>query len=1810
MHGFARGVQAGCSDKASAACHPERVACFPFNLAEIGANSGRQHINQLPKRQTPQLSLQMPKPKTRIAFPPSLRLAALWLSWLAPATTLEAATIQPGDVTAMLGPSFFIDDAANGGNDADINQPSVPAYNRYFTNLLAPNQGQTKVVITGFGFAAHPDGPSNDATSVAVTFTYLGADEALNGGDDVVIGSASGTYNFTGGGEYVFAFDNPLSADLNITGTRFRIQIAPSNATNNGSLKLKRGSTTEPLLSVAGFAFNPQRLNLAKFQPVTATSANGQRLASYLTDGVVGNDNRWQGNSSAWQSAVIDFPFPIEVGSAQVFTGVDDANPIASYSVQFWNGSAWTSIDGASVTGNTNTERNLVFTNSVTASSFRFLSSETNLRVKELALYAPNGPSGYPLGTDLTLNLAYQRPVDATANTAGNFPLHAVDGRTNVKFWQTTTAGINTLDIDLRVSTKIGSVHLYSGSNGVSPLPAFTLKYWDGSAWQNITGGSVSGNTTADLVVSFTPVTTSQLRLEFTNPGTTSIRELQVFPANSGNTGYPLGTNIIYSGTVATYDTYHDAFYQITNPASGRFISVPANGQPALSQAGLTTAQGQYQVLLNLSNNTYRLRNRSTGNCLSGSQLSKTTGLLLSDEAYLALPHQDWILSPLSGGAFQFINAWSGLAIDTQGSSTAAGTALVQNTATGSTTQRWLISSSGKYPKKGVGGSNFAYPVEAKWNYNWGRNITSGILPEDASFYPMQWGNSSWDIGSNQGPLWQHYSDWRRRADGIHLLGFNEPDRTDQSNISLSTVITNWPRYHSMDLPLVSPAPGTPSWLNNFYTQADALGYRVDYTALHLYPGPSSGSSNGLISSLQSAYNDWNRPVWLTEFSFVDWNSDQSWSEEDNYQCLAEFLWRAEGLSWLRKYALFVFTEDANNPQPANTWQSFTPAPRSNSYDINGNLTPFGKLYAAWDNDASVRNNKTYHIHHKGYNKRIANLTTQSNLSSRNIRVDGQLVHWTLQTASVANRYYIVSSLDDRRLSTDGTNVSLVAAGTTGTAVEWTLTESQYGWYYIGHPATSKRLNLVYNNTSFVSTYSMVANTVTSDDAQWRFIVPAHPPVWSGAEGSSWTNHGSWIPDLPSSPSDVVTFNNLSVANLTTTLGQNFNINGILLQNPTGNVSIGGTHTLTLSTSGIDLSTATRNLTITAPVILSAAQTWDINTGRTLNVNGSISGAFPLTLSGAGTTSIGGVMDPLVTLSLSTGSTAKTSASNVLPTSNSHSIAGTLDLNGTSQTVSALTGSGTINNSAVGTAQLTVGNNNATVTLSPLIQNTGGNLSLIKTGTGALTLPSANTFAGSFTNNGTGNITPQHNNAFGSGPVVMNAGTIYPVLTLSILNPLTLNGGILRIGGGTGKYLTWTGAVNVTADSEISADGSTSGVTLSNTVTVSAATISSYANNGTTGNTITGAITGSGAIHVTGGTLNLNAANTFSGTLRSRLSTAPASILKIGDPLALQNATLDMNAADTGSVNLNNLNATLGALTGSRNLSLGSGAVSIGNNHASTTYSGILSGSGSLVKTGNGTLTLSGANSYSSGTTITSGTLALGASNSLPGSMTIGNATLNMGGFTETLSTLDVTGNAIINLGSGAALSFSNSNAIDWTGGTLHITGTFVSGSSIRFGTTSGGLTSTQLALITINGGSGPVTLNSSGFLVSNPYDAWSSQITNGQTARTQDADADGFTNIQEFLFGTSPIANNGALVSTTTSGNNLILRWLQRETAATYLLKQSTTLAAGSWTNVASPLPAPDSNQSGVPTNYDRYQVTLPTSAAKQFLRIEGTEN
>jgi autotransporter-associated beta strand protein len=97
-------------------------------------------------------------------------------------------------------------------------------------------------------------------------------------------------------------------------------------------------------------------------------------------------------------------------------------------------------------------------------------------------------------------------------------------------------------------------------------------------------------------------------------------------------------------------------------------------------------------------------------------------------------------------------------------------------------------------------------------------------------------------------------------------------------------------------------------------------------------------------------------------------------------------------------------------------------------------------------------------------------------------------------------------------------------------------------------------------------------------------------------------------------------------------------------------------------------------------------------------------------------------------------------------------------------------------------------------------------------------------------------------------------------------------------------------------------------------------------------------------------------------------------------------------------------------------------ALSVGNNNVDTTYSGILSGSGSLTKTGSGSLILTKSPSYTGNTTVTGGILEVPAINTP-------NATISVIGAGTTLNATSIIADSLI-IGSHAAASGFASSAV------------------------------------------------------------------------------------------------------------------------------------------------------------------------------------
>ncbi len=224
--------------------------------------------------------------------------------------------------------------------------------------------------------------------------------------------------------------------------------------------------------------------------------------------------------------------------------------------------------------------------------------------------------------------------------------------------------------------------------------------------------------------------------------------------------------------------------------------------------------------------------------------------------------------------------------------------------------------------------------------------------------------------------------------------------------------------------------------------------------------------------------------------------------------------------------------------------------------------------------------------------------------------------------------------------------------------------------------------------------------------------------------------------------------------------------------------------------------------------------------------------------------------------------------------------------------------------------------------------------------------------------------------------------------------------------------------------------------------------------------------------------------NSFSGN-----TTVSGGTLSLGNVNAVKNSTLDTGAFDAGKqVNFTSGTATtynLGGLQGADDLSAGIHSLSIGANNASTSFTGIIGGV-ALTKVGTGTLTLSGANTYTGATSISAGALTINSIANSGIDSAIGNAAapgtlLNIGATTNT-GTLNYTGPAATTdrklafpgTTGGATLNASGSGPVQFTD-----TGNITSGAGSKTLTLTGSNTGdNQIAgtIVDNNTGTGLIT--------------------------------------------------------------------------------------------------------------------------------------
>jgi fibronectin-binding autotransporter adhesin len=420
---------------------------------------------------------------------------------------------------------------------------------------------------------------------------------------------------------------------------------------------------------------------------------------------------------------------------------------------------------------------------------------------------------------------------------------------------------------------------------------------------------------------------------------------------------------------------------------------------------------------------------------------------------------------------------------------------------------------------------------------------------------------------------------------------------------------------------------------------------------------------------------------------------------------------------------------------------------------------------------------------------------------------------------------------------------------------------------------------------------------------------------------------------------------------------------------------------------------------------------------------------------------------------------------------------------------------------------LTVAEN---LTLSGIGVSSGiGAVKINAGGTGSATLSGAITLAadasiGSFNSGDTLTISGAISGGYamtkvGSGTLVLSGANTWTGVT-------TISAGTLRLSGGSAiadtSALTIMGqsALEVNASETIgalTAAGSNASVTLNNdaTLTVSQTTSTTFAGSIVDGTSSTGKLTKAGT-----GALTLSGSNTYTGA-----TTISAGTLAIAGGSSIADSSAVTVAAGARLWFDSGVSETIGSLSGAGTVTLNGGTLTLGQDNTSTTFSGVIDeqDAGNIYKRGTGTLTLSGANTYTGTTTLNGGTLSITGDGNLGGGDVewVGNSgTLTITGTGVTIDnnfvlsgngTITTTGSATLSgVLSGAndltksgtgTLTLSGTNTYSGTttinGGTLNVTGSLgaIDGVSVASGATLGGTGSIFAAssgnMLTINDG-------------------------------------------------------------------------------------------------------------------------------------------
>ncbi len=263
---------------------------------------------------------------------------------------------------------------------------------------------------------------------------------------------------------------------------------------------------------------------------------------------------------------------------------------IVNFNVQYWDGSGWSNVPGGNITGNTFVLRRLIFS-PITTTKIRVVVEAAHdgySRIVELEAWGggtpPLEPSPTPTVAPSPTPTIAPSPIPspvasptatpvpsptplirenvalasnggvASASTALSSPNLAIDGIRSWALsgaWKDLTQFVypDWMQVDFSGPKTIDEITIYgvrddylntsdptdSTISTIYGIVNFDVQYWNGSGWATVPGGSVTGNNLVVRKFTFSPVTTSSIRvvINSAHDGYSRIVELEAWGGES-----------------------------------------------------------------------------------------------------------------------------------------------------------------------------------------------------------------------------------------------------------------------------------------------------------------------------------------------------------------------------------------------------------------------------------------------------------------------------------------------------------------------------------------------------------------------------------------------------------------------------------------------------------------------------------------------------------------------------------------------------------------------------------------------------------------------------------------------------------------------------------------------------------------------------------------------------------------------------------------------------------------------------------------------------------------------------------------------------------------------------------------------------------------------------------------------------------------------------------------------------------------------------------------------------------------------------